>query len=78
MDGVEYVPGEADPRRGPTGVYNWVSDRGARITMSLPRERPFTQQLRDFAETSAHRTMDESDEPVGGFNFAVSFADTDA
>jgi hypothetical protein len=74
MDGVEYVPGDADAR-GVTGVYNWVTSRSVRITMSLPRDRPFTQELREFAEAEAHRTRDESDEPVGGFNFAVSFSD---
>jgi hypothetical protein len=72
MDGVEHVPGAADAR-GPTGVYAWVTSRGARITLSLPRDRPFTSEIRRFAEEQAHRDLDESDEHVGGFNFNVSF-----
>ena len=76
MDGVRYVAGDADGR-GPTGVYSWVTGRGVKITMSLPRDKPLTEQLRQFAEEEAHRTMDESDEPVGGFNFAVGFSDDD-
>ena len=76
MQGVRYVDGEADGR-GPTGVYSWVTERGARITVSLPRARELTQELRQFAEEQAHQTMDESDEPIGGFNFAVNVpADT--
>jgi hypothetical protein len=77
MEGVEYVLGDADGR-GVTGVYNWVTSRGARITMSLPRERPITQHLRELAEAEPHRTLDESDEPVAGFNFAVTFSDDES
>lgn len=36
MRGVRYVEGEADGS-GPTGVFIWVTERGARITLSLPR-----------------------------------------
>jgi hypothetical protein len=76
MDGVRYVAGDADGR-GPTGVYSWVTSRGARITLSLPRDKAPTEQLRQFVEEEAHRTQDESDETVGGFNFAVSFTGHD-
>jgi hypothetical protein len=74
LEGVSSLDAEGpDDIRGPTRVHVWTTVRGARITVSLPRERPLTQQIRDWAEDHAHRTLDDTGEARGGFSFNLSF-----
>jgi hypothetical protein len=77
LEGVKYVEGNAADVRGPLGVYTWQTERGAHITVSIPRDRRLTQKIRDSAEEHAHRTLEESGDERAGFSFNLRFSESE-
>ena len=57
----------------PISTYQWTTDRGAQIALSLSHEQELTHNLRQFAENQAHHWLDETDGTIGGFGLTVNW-----